>query len=53
MNRIVDTCFGEFVIDGNIATFRGDDKFYYHLPSAHMTDDEIKAYFLTLKEVEE
>ena len=53
MKRIVTTCFGEFIIEGDIATFIMDDDFYYHLPMSNMTDDEIKDHFMTLKEMEE
>ena len=57
--RKVHTCFGEFVIEHNMLTGECiarsvmDDDFYYHLPMPNMTNDEIKDYFTTLKEMEE
>ena len=53
MNRIVTTCFGKFIIDGDIACSVMDNEFYYNLPMPDMTNDEIKDYFIMLKEEEE
>lgn len=54
--RVVTTCFGDFVIETDtngecIARSTNDDDFYYHI-DAGMGDDEIKKYFLELKEFE-
>lgn len=43
--RIVTTCYGDFYIEGNIATSCTDNTYYYVLPHADMTNYEIKDYF--------
>ncbi len=50
--RKVTTCYGEFYVEGAIATSCTDDKYYYELPHADMTNDEIKDYFEILWENE-
>ena len=48
--RTVTTCYGEFYMEGDIATSCMDNKYYYELPHADMTNDEIKEYFEILWE---
>ena len=55
--RIIDTCFGEFIIEGNllskecIARSTMDKDLYYPIPHG-LNDEEIKSLFEELKEFE-
>ena len=51
--RRIHTCFGEFIIEGDIARSVMDNDWYYYLPMPNMTNDEVKDYFRILQEEEE
>ena len=51
--RVVDTYFGRFRIENDLAISVFDDDWYYTLPRENMSDKEIKQFFTTLPDVEE
>lgn len=49
--RVVNTCFGQQIIEGCIATTTYDDSSFFTLPSEDMTDEEIIKYFEEIHEL--